>query len=171
MIQVTIFFWITAVFPYFFLKNVFIYFLSFKKNQSQMFSGCDDVWQHDEGNHGPSRWTFKSKHWTLCLTEEYTAGIDTQCISKWYSGTHTTFYMPYNVHCSKFSPKLNPGLYCDKILLSFSGNDADNWCTIHLCASCWLIGGSPWPGFYPLATSLYPKNSERNVSALQGQNI
>lgn len=147
------------------------FFNLFEKKKSQMFSGCDDVWQHDERNHGPSRWTFKSKHWTLCLTEEYTAGIATQCISKWYSGTHTTFYMPYNVHCSNFSPKLNPGLYCDKILFSFSGNDADNWCAIHLCASCWLIGGSPWPGFYPLATSLYPKNSERNVSALQGQNI
>lgn len=50
-----------------------------------------------------------------------------------------------------------------------SGNDADNWCSVHVRASRWFVWGSPWPGCHSLITNLYLESPERNFSSLQGQ--
>ena len=39
-----------------------------------MSAGGDDVWPHDERNHGPSWRPVESKHWTVFLSQEHPAG-------------------------------------------------------------------------------------------------
>lgn len=130
-------------------------------------AGGSHVWQHDKRNLGPSWRVVQSKHWALCITKEHSAGqkhfkIYNECITflmhPWYAYFKVFILFYFFIICSD-------GLF------SISGNGADNWCTVHLCTPCLLIWGGTWSGRSPLITSLCLEDSERNLSALQGESI